>query len=166
MKSDPLTGNLLLDRLPKESRQRLARQLQPVDLPIRFVLYEARSPIEFTYFPVSCVLSALVVMRSGAMIEVGTVGNEGAAGVPDGDAPLTSPNRVLVQVAGEGLRIGIKAIKKLVSDDASLKQLFSTYNGAFQFQVSQSVACNGLHTVQQRCCRWLLMTHDRIDGDD
>jgi hypothetical protein len=167
MKAPPSkSGNALLDRLSKPSRERMLERLTPIELTFDLLLYEARSEIEYAYFPTTAVLSALVVMRSGAMIEVGTVGKEGAVGLPSGPSPGTSPNRIIVQIGGSGLQIDTAALKRLVSDDRELGELFLTYNLAFQFQVSQSVACNGLHQVQQRCARWLLMTHDRVDGDD
>jgi CRP-like cAMP-binding protein len=73
---------------------------------------------------------------------------------------------LIVQIAGSGLQIDTATLKRMVKGDGELSELFHAYNLAFQFQVSQSVACNGLHSVQQRCCRWLLMTHDRVEGND
>lgn len=166
MKVDPQAGtNQLLQRLPKSSQKRLAVRLQPVDLAHGQVLYEARAEIEYAFFPLQCVLSALVVMSDGSMIEVATVGNEGAVGVPSGRKTESSPHRVLAQIPGAALRIERALLEKELRQENSTADLFVAYNNAFMYQVSQSVACNGLHQVQQRCARWLLMTHDRVSGD-
>jgi len=160
------SGNQLLAHLPKAAHERLQNHFQPVTLEAGKVLYEARAAIEYAYFPNHGTLSAVVVMVNGDMIEVATIGNEGAVGLPTFTSGVTSPNRVFVQVAGDGVRIESAVLEKEARQDAPLKRLFEAYHTAFQFQVSQSVACNGLHNLQQRCCRWLLMTHDRVDGDD
>ena len=167
MKPKPLADKppAFLDHLSPATRERLLGQMQPVELEVDLVLYQPRSEIMQAWFPLTAVLSALVVMRSGAMIEVGTVGKEGAVGLPSGETQMSSPNRVIVQIAGKAWRIDVTSLKRLAQKDQQLSELFVNYNQAFVFQVSQSVACNGLHSVQQRCCRWLLMTHDRVEGD-
>src|SRR4051794_7058154 len=94
--------NRLLSRLQSQDYERLLPHLQPVDLQSNQVLYEARSTIEFVYFPFNCVLSAVTMMEDGTGIEVGTIGNEGAGGLTAFLAPAISPTRVLVQVPGKG----------------------------------------------------------------
>jgi CRP-like cAMP-binding protein len=160
------SGNALLDQLPKGSRDRLLADAKQVQLAHHQILYEARDTIEQTYFPISAVLSAVVVMRNGAMIEVGTIGNEGGVGVPASDSAVSSANRVIVQIPGDAWQLGTGEVRMAVAKDKALRELFVTYNEAFQFQVSQSVACNGLHPLEGRCARWLLMTHDRVEGDE
>lgn len=103
-------------------------------------------------------------MRDGSMIEVATVGNEGGVGLPSFGEISDSPNKVFTQVPGGGVRIRADLLIKEAQRSPELKQLMEAYQKAFLFQVSQSVACNGLHQVPQRCCRWLLMTHDRVEG--
>jgi CRP-like cAMP-binding protein len=144
----------------------LFHQLKPISLTVGTVLYEARAPIEYAYFPNSGALSAVVVMSDGNMIEVATVGPEGAVGLPILMTAESSPNRVLAQISGESMRIDAAVLRQIAAHDEEMRQLFVSYYNAFTFQCSQSVACNGLHSVQQRCCRWLLMSHDRIPGDD
>jgi CRP-like cAMP-binding protein len=100
------------------------------------------------------------------MIEVATIGREGAAGLPLFVDAETSPNRVFCQVPGAALRIESGYLNKLAQHEGPLRKLLFQYHAAFTFQISQSVACNGLHDVSERCCRWLLMTHDRVDGDE
>jgi CRP-like cAMP-binding protein len=166
LKVEPQAGiNQLLHRLSKPARQRILERMMTVDLARGQVLYEARSEIEYSFFPLESVLSALVVMSDGSMIEVATVGNEGAVGVPAARKSESSPHRVLTQIPGSALRIERALLEKELNQANSTTELFVAYNTAFMFQVSQSVACNGLHQVQQRCARWLLMTHDRVSGD-
>jgi CRP-like cAMP-binding protein len=155
-------GNRLLARLPPNVLERLKNHLQPMQLDVGQVLHEARTQIELSYFPLRGTLSAVAVMRDGSMIEVATIGYEGAAGLPRTSPVATSPNRVFCQVAGDCLRIETSVLHRAAQSDESTKRLFEAYYAAFLFQVSQSVACNGLHTVPKRCCRWLLMTHDRV----
>jgi hypothetical protein len=111
-------------------------------------------------------LSAVVVMRDGRMIEVATIGNEGMTGMPMPYQGLISPNRMFVQVPGEGLKIETRVLEREARRMPALQHSLARYQVAFQFQTSQSVACNGLHALRERCCRWLLMTHDRAAGDD
>ena len=167
MKIEPRAdANQLLAKLPKEIFQRLEGYLKPVKFELEKLLYEARAPVEYTYFPTCGTASAVTVMRDGSMIEVATVGNEGAVGLPGLSPSTTSPHRVFIQIAGKGMRIETAVLHSEAQKDEGMERLFEAYRDAFLFQVSQSVACNGLHVVQKRCCRWLLMAHDRIEGDD
>ena len=105
-------------------------------------------------------------MRSGDAIEVATVGNEGVSGLPALSVVATSPNRVFAQIAGDALRADAAVFNRESKQLPKLAETMTSYQQAFLFQVSQSVACNGLHAIAPRCCRWLLMTHDRVEGDD
>jgi CRP-like cAMP-binding protein len=158
-------ANRLLALLPRADYQRLRPHLHPVTMGHGQVLYEARSAIDFAYFPVGCVCSALTVMSDGSAIEVATVGAEGAVGVGALVGVRTSPNKVIVQIEDGALRLGVDVLLEEGRRDGPLRTLLLNYQAAFMAQVSQSVACNGLHHVQQRCCRWLLMTHDRVGSD-
>ena len=158
-------GNRLLARLPPEEYQRLLPRLQVVPLALKHVLYEARSPMDHAYFPNQGVVSALTVMEDGRAIEVATIGDEGMVGLPLLVGAKTTANRVIVQVSGEALRMAEDVLREEVSRDSPLRQLLVLYHSVFLTQVSQAVACNGLHSVHQRCCRWLLMTQDRAHSD-
>ncbi len=158
-------GNRLLARLPPEEYKRLLSRMQVVPLPLKHVLYEARSPIDHAYFPNRGVVSALTVMEDGRAIEVATIGNEGMVGLPLLVGAKTTANRMIVQVPGEALRITEDVLRKEISRDGALRRMLILYHTAFLAQVSQAVACNGLHSVYQRCCRWLLMTQDRAHSD-
>jgi CRP-like cAMP-binding protein len=158
--------NQLLARIPWSEYPDIANRFTDVSLEPGKVLYEARAPLDYAYFPTSGSLSSVVVMADGDMIEVATVGKEGAVGLPVVAPGGSSPNRVIVQVSGEGKRIEAALLAKAIHRDGVLRNLVLRYHEAFTFQVSQSVACNGLHALSERCCRWLLMTHDRIGGDE
>jgi CRP-like cAMP-binding protein len=153
--------NRFLARLPDADYRRLHPLLQPVPLKSGQVIYEARGPIEYAYFPTGAVLSALTMMVDGNGIEVATIGNEGLVG-HYGIGGDTSPHRIIVQIEDGGLRIAARALQIETEKSASLKELLGGYHIAFMSQVSQSVACNGLHPLVQRCCRWLLMSRDRV----
>jgi CRP-like cAMP-binding protein len=159
-------GNQLLARLPKASYSRLKGHLIPVTFESGQLLYEARSAVEFAYFPTHGTLSAVVVMLDGSTIEVATIGNEGAVGIPMLMTAEISPNRVFCQVPGDGLRIELARLNAETERDAAMRRVLALYHTAYLFQISQSVACNGLHSLLPRCCRWLLMTHDRVSGSN
>jgi CRP-like cAMP-binding protein len=158
--------NHILARLHGSDYKTLRPHLEEVALPLSCILYEAREPIDYVYFPERAVLSAISIMVNGSAIEVATVGNEGLVGYSASPMAKQSANRVIVQVANGGYRIKLDILKKSVFQSTRLASLLSNYEAAFIAQISQSVACNGLHNLEQRCCRWLLMTRDRVGKDD
>ena len=158
--------NRLLARLSKAAFKRLLPQLEPIEFVTGQIIYEARAKIDYVYFPVRGVLSALAVMRDVVSIEVGNMGYEGAAGAFAFMGTAWSPNRVIVQADGEGVRIKAVDLEKAAENDAGLRSTLLRYHSYFVAQISQSVACNGLHQIPQRCCRWLLMSHDRAASNE
>jgi len=158
--------NRLLARLPHDEFQRLLPNLRSVNLEFKLILYEPRALIDYAYFPERGVVSQLTVMENGSGIEVATIGNEGMVGLPVlyGNSEISS--RLVVQVPATALRMSAAVLRAETIGDTPLRRLLLLYNGAYLTQVSQSVGCNGLHSVPRRCCRWLLMTHDRVDGDE
>jgi len=160
------SGNRLLNLLPPNEYEAVQRLLRKVEIPVNRVLYEVRGQIDLIVFPINCVLSAVTVMEDGDAIEVATVGNEGVSGLPAFALVTNSPHRVFTQIGGEALQADAAAINKDLDRLPKLREIISTYQQAFMFQVSQCVACNGLHSIAERCSRWLLMTHDRVAGDD
>jgi CRP-like cAMP-binding protein len=158
--------NLLLSRLPPDEYQRLSQRMLPVTLELKQVLYKFHDPIDFVYFPTNGAASALMIMEDGSAIEVATVGKEGVVGQGIVDATDDeSPHQVIVQVAGAALRMDADDFKQEAREQGPLRQLLIKYNKALLMQISQSVACNGLHPVEQRCCRWLLITLDRMESN-
>ena len=162
-KAPPIQSeNRLLAGLPPAEYRRLLPRLESVPLAFRQVLYPPGGPVDFVYFPSLGVVSVVAVMADRRTIEVGLCGREGAVGAAAVLGDPTSPYRVLVQVAGDGVRMGIDAFRDAARPGRSLHGLLDRYHAAFLTQTAQSVACNGLHSVHQRCCRWLLMTLDRM----
>jgi CRP-like cAMP-binding protein len=158
--------NRLLAALPGKDYDRLLPELDKVSLGVKDVLYEADRPITHVYFPLNGVMSLVVAMRDGLSVEVGTIGNEGMVGTPVFLGADKSPTQAFSQVPGEALRMKSGAFKKEMEREGPLHGLVQRYTQAMINQISQSVACNHLHSVEERMCRWLLMTHDRVDCDD
>jgi hypothetical protein len=160
------TGNRLLNLLPQYEYERLQPLLRKVELSVKQALYEPHGRVEQIYFPTNCVLSAVTIMQDGSAIEVATTGNEGMSGLPAFGVIGTSPHRVFTQIAGYAWQADGAALSKKLGELAKFREIIARYQEALLFQISQCVACNGLHVILERCCRWLLMTHDRVDGDE
>jgi CRP-like cAMP-binding protein len=129
-------------------------------------LYEAGTKIECVYFPNDCVISLVAVLRDGRIAETGTIGREGFTGseaiISQDD---TSTSRCLAQVSGTAAKVPVKILAAMASDRAPVRELLMAYVNALFAQVLQSVACNASHSVEERCARWMLMTHDRAGTD-
>lgn len=154
--------NQLLALLPTTTYQQLLPKLEPVSLPIRQVLYEENQPIEYVYFPLNAVVSCLAIMDDGTQVEVGTVGYEGFVGVPVFLGASSTSGRAIVQILGKGLRMPSQVFGHEVEQNGSLTRILHRYVQALMADMAQQVACNRLHSVQQRCARWLLTTRDRV----
>ena len=159
-------GNRLLGLLPRRDYERLRPHLQRIVLEYRQSLYRARKPIGFVYFIETGVGSLVNTMANGEAAEVGTIGNEGVVGLPLVLGDDRAPTSVYVQVPGAGLRMKATLFKKELARSASMRTVMLLYAHAVFNQVAQSAACNQFHSLQQRCCRWLLMTHDRMQSDE
>ena len=157
--------NRIIAAVPKKEQARLADQLEPVQLGLKDVLYEPGQPIRFVYFPMTCVISLVKTMKDGRVFEFATVGNEGMAGIPLLLGATSEPATALAQIAGAALRMRAANFGQEVARGGALPDLLHRYTEAFLNQVAQSVSCNRAHDIVQRCGRWLLMTHDRVDGD-
>ncbi|MEP0892051.1 MULTISPECIES: Crp/Fnr family transcriptional regulator [unclassified Leptolyngbya] len=151
--------------LPIEEYERLAFYLEPVPLEIKQELYQPNEPIEFVYFPLEGVCSLLSLTAAGDLIEVGTVGYEGMVGLPVFLGAKQIPGVAMVQVLGNALRMRAEAMRTHVTPDTVLYNVLHRYTQALFNLISQSVVCNGMHSIEQRCCRWLLLTQDRV-GDN
>jgi CRP-like cAMP-binding protein len=156
--------NALLRRLPADVVARL--DLQRLQLRFDETLYEPNKPIDYAYFPESGVLSIAAVMANGSSIETGTVGREGMLGSALLLYVDSTPYRCHVQVAGDGYRMSAHRLRSVASESEPLREAILRYEALLRIQTMQGIACNGLHAIEQRCCRWLLMTHDRVDSDD
>jgi CRP-like cAMP-binding protein len=158
--------NRLLAALPRADFQRLDGQLEPVSLSFKQILYEPGSPIADVYFLSSGMVSMITPMRNGMSIEVATIGSEGMVGLPASLGTKVARARYLVQIPGEALRLSSDVVRQEAARQGALHRLLNLYTSAFLTQEAQIVACNGLHTVKQRCCRWLLVTHDRVRASE
>lgn len=161
----PFTGNRLLAALPAKEIRRLAPHLERVSLEAGEILFD-QGRITHVFFPTSGVISKLVPMDNGDGTEAGMIGKEGMA-------PLClfinldpTPFRAVVQNSVEAWKIDAGAFKALVRPGHFIHSVLLRFTGAFLAQVSQSVACNRLHSLEKRYCRWLLMTQDRLESDD
>jgi CRP-like cAMP-binding protein len=161
----PLTANLLLASLAPDDRALISGELAPVTLTLREVLYEPGQEIEHVYFPTTGCVSMIHESEDGS-VEVGTIGLEGLVGVPVLLRANSEPTRALVQVEGEAHRIPVSAFREVVAESTHMERIFLRYAMALFNQVSQSVVCNRLHSLEERCARWLLITHDRVEGDE
>ena len=157
--------NRLLTLLSRVDYERLQPHLQPVQLRYRRVLYAANKPIPFVYFLQTGVGSLVSTMHNGAASEVGTIGNEGIVGLPIVLGDSRGPTSVYVQVPGEGLRMKSALLSKAMDQSSTLSTTLVHYAHAFFNQVAQSAACNHHHSLERRCCRWLLMTYDRMNSN-
>jgi CRP-like cAMP-binding protein len=157
--------NRLLELLDRESFERLRPHLEHVTFDYKMPLNEQDRPIEFVYFPVKGVASLVNTMEDGSAAEVGTIGNEGMVGLPIILGDSVAPNSVYVQVPGEGLRLKAAILREALDRSRAMGQVMLHYAHAFFNQVAQSAACSHFHNVDQRCCRWLLMTHDRVQSE-
>jgi CRP-like cAMP-binding protein len=161
-----LRTNRLLSRLSDHDYERLRPHLSHVDLDYRKSLYEAFRPVEQVYFPINGVASLVITTTDGASTEVGTIGSEGMVGLPVCLGDSDSPSAVYVQVPGTALRMDARFFRSEVERSPTLNLIILRYAHAFFNQVAQSAVCAHLHKVDQRCCRWLLMTRDRMPSGD
>lgn len=160
------SGNFLLSLLPEDEFARVRPHLEFIETPLNFKLYERDKPLVHAYFPCTGEHSILATTESGHAAEVGTVGFEGLSTVDLlMDAKVASESTVC-QVPGESLRMSADAFRELSAACPTLRHVSLRYLQTYVAMVSQSVACNAFHTLEQRFARWILMTHDRVSGDE
>ena len=158
--------NLILQGLPDDEYARLTSFLEPVDLGLKDVLYDRDKAIEHLYFPVTSVLSVLSSVDGEAAVEVATIGHEGVSGLPAFLGGAVSPHDTLCQVPGAAVRLATPDLQAFLGADGGLHDLLHRYTQAMMVQLSQNVACNRLHTTEERCARWLMQTRDRVGADE
>ena len=160
------TGNRILDALPAHELHALEQYLRKVDLGTGEVIYNPHENLSHVYFPVSCVLSEITLMQDGAGVEIGTIGREGFSG---GLAILLGSERAhsqnICQVPGSAMCMPLEEFRRAISNSGELYSLAQRYARSSVALMGQSIACNRLHTLSERCARWLLLTHDRVGSD-
>jgi CRP-like cAMP-binding protein len=158
----PSQQNGLLGLLPLDVQRRLSRDFETPSLALKEVLFEPNERIDHVYFPLSSVLSMVATTHNGVAVEVATIGNEGMLGVPLFLGVDSAPLKAFAQVSGETLRMGARAFRQHVQREPKLAGVLRRYTQALMVQIAQGTVCNRAHSIEQRCCRWLLMTNDRV----
>lgn len=161
-----MLNNQLLATLSTEKYQRLIPYLKLVELPLRQVLYEPGERIEYVYFPTDAMISLVSIMQDGSMVEVALIGKEGMVGIPvilGGNSTIT---QTVVQIAGSALRMEANVFKDEFDRGGEFQCLLLSYVQTLFTQVSQSTACNRLHSVEERLARWLLTVQDCLQTSD
>lgn len=158
--------NRLLATLPAEAYEQLQPALEQVTLSFKQTLQEPNVPLSHVYFPLSGVVSMLVVLEDETSIEVATVGNEGMVGLPLFLGSDTMPTKAMVQIPGEAVRMSSQTFKQALAHLEPLRDILQRYTQALFMLVAQSAACNQVHDISQRCARWLLMTQDRVGANE
>ncbi|WP_116005925.1 MULTISPECIES: Crp/Fnr family transcriptional regulator [unclassified Simplicispira] len=163
--TDP-KSNQLLAALQETDWQRLQPCLEPVEMPLGQVLYESGRPMSHVYFPTTSIVSLLYVMENGASAEIAVVGYEGVVGITLFMGGGTTPSRGVVQSAGMGVRLSAQRIQDEFNRSGPVMHLLLRYTQALIAQMVQTAACNRHHSLDQQLCRWLLLSLDRLPGNE
>jgi CRP-like cAMP-binding protein len=158
--------NHLLAALPAEDYARLAPELELVPMPLGWAVYESGGRMSFLYFPTTSIVSLLYVMESGASAEIAITGNEGVVGISLFMGGESTPSRGVVQSEGYGYRLGASVMRREFALGGSLQHLALRYTQALLTQMAQTAVCNRHHALDQQLCRWLLLSLDRLQGNE
>jgi CRP-like cAMP-binding protein len=159
------TKNVLLRSLTSTSFESLQPKLEYVELPLRQIIYAPHEPIHHVYFPIAGAISLVTTLSNGTQSEVGITGREGMHGISllsGFDHPFCD---AIVQMPGFGLRMAKRDFRSQIESNLPLRNVLLRYNEALKCQIMQTATCNVHHGLEQRLGRWLLMAHDRADGD-
>ena len=160
--SDDARLNHLLAALPDEEFDRLRPELKPVSLALGEVIYESGEQLDHVYFPTTAIISLLFIMENGSTAEIGMAGNDGLVGIALFMGGSTTPNRAVVQSAGNAYKIRAKALRFEFHLAGQFQNILLRYTQYLMTQISQTAVCNRLHSVEQQLCRWLLINHDLL----
>ena len=158
-------SNRLLSVLDEAGRNRFSSKMQRVALVTKQVLYRPYQRISEIYFPEDSIIVMLTVMRNGATIESATVGREGASWISASFKSPAMPCQTMVAIAGQAYRVPTDIVEQEIRENGKFHDTLSHYSHILLIQTLRSTACNGLHTLAQRCSRWMLMTLDRTELD-
>jgi CRP-like cAMP-binding protein len=158
--------NQLIAALPMDVRRRLIPHLELVDLPLAKVLHESDELERFVYFPTDSLVSLLYMMSDGASAEISVVGREGIIGVAAFMGGGSSTSRAVVQSAGSAFRLPQQRLQDEFNRHSELQNLLLRYTQSLLTQMAQTAVCNRHHTIGQQLARWLLMSMDRLSGDE
>jgi CRP-like cAMP-binding protein len=158
--------NHLLAALPAADFERLQAGLKLVPLPLGEALYESGSELRHVYLPTTAIVSLLYLMADGASAEIAVVGNEGIIGISLFMGGETTPSRAVVQSAGHAYQLAGSALKEEFNRGGAMQHLLLRYTQALLTQMAQTAVCNRHHSLDQQLCRWLLLSLDRLSGND
>jgi len=158
--------NRLLSALSRDLQIRLLPRMEKVTLTVRQLLFEANEPITHVYFPLSGSMSLIIALDGADSVEIATIGNEGMVGTAVFLGADRGPMRAICQVAGQALKMRSESFRHSIAEHPDLANVVRRFTQGMINQISQTTACNQVHSVQQRMCRWLLMTHDRVGADE
>lgn len=158
--------NHLLAALPPAERERIYPHLELIPMPLGKVLYESGDLLRHVYFPTDSIISLLYVMADGASAEISVVGNDGLIGVALFMGGETTPSRAVVQSAGFAYRLVGQRLKDEFHRNGEMQLLLLRYTQALLTQMAQTAVCNRHHSVDQQLCRWLLLSLDRLSGNE
>jgi CRP-like cAMP-binding protein len=158
--------NHLLAVLPQEDYAALLPFLEPLAMPLGLSLYESGAVQRYVYFPTTAIVSLLYVLEDGNAAEIAVIGNEGLVGIALFMGGETTPGRAVVQIAGHGYRLRGGRLKKAFDSGGALQHLVLRYTQALITQMTQTAICNRHHALDQQLCRWLLLSLDRLAGDE
>ena len=157
--------NFLLAALPADEFVRVLSKLEFVSFKLGEVLYESGDRMDYVYFPKTAIISLLYIMENGATAEIGVVGNDGLIGVSLFMGGDTTTSRAIIQSAGNAFRMNAKDLKAEFALGGAFQKMLLRYTQALMTQISQTAVCNRLHSLEQQLCRWLLLSHDRLNSD-
>jgi len=161
-----LRKNHLLAALPTSVQERWLPHLEFVEMNLGQVLYESGAVMSHVYFPVTAIVSLLYVMEDGASAEIAVVGNEGIVGVSLFMGGKSTPSRAAVQSAGHGFKLAAGFMEKEFNHNGSVMHLMLRYTQALITQMAQTAVCNCHHSLDKQLCRWLLLSLDRLHGNE
>lgn len=158
-------NNHLLAALPAEDMKRWTSLLEPITLPLGHVLYEPGVAMAHVVFPISAIVSLLYVLENGDSAEIAVVGNEGMVGIALFMGGESTPSRAVVQSAGHGFRLPAESMRAEFARPPVF-HLMLRYTQALMCQMMQTAVCNRHHSLDQQLCRWLLLSLDRLRGEE
>lgn len=159
-------GNRFLALLPDTEYRHILPDLEQVKMEIGNPVHESDERIEYVYFPINCVVSQVTSLKDGFSVEAGVIGREGCSGIEFTFYKTTSPRPTHIQLPGDSLRMKADKFRSALDQSSVLDKLMRQFTFAYFSQVTQVIACNSHHRIEERLARWLLMCHDRADGNE
>ncbi|MCY7348418.1 MAG: Crp/Fnr family transcriptional regulator [Pyrinomonadaceae bacterium] len=157
--------NFLLAALPAAEFARVHPKLEPVSFKLGDVLFESGDKLLYAHFPTTAITSLLYIMENGATAEIGVIGNDGVSGHAVFLGGDSMSNRAVIQSAGDAYQMKAEDLKAEFALGGAFQKMLLRYTQALMTQISQTAVCNRLHSLEQQLCRWLLLSHDRLDSD-